>query len=231
MPLPIAPRIPSPTSSPTSSAIASERAPAGARRLSSAVRALDDGTLHWMASAHHGRLEPLLLATARANDVLAPFLATSLWLWRDGRPEARSAVLRGGVATGVAAVVGNAVLKPMVGRQRPDPDRLPPGQRRRSSPSSSALPSGHLTTGTAFAFAAGYDVSRLRPLLAVSAGLAAYTNVYTARHYLSDVVSGMVVGASVGALTRRIPRAWFGRHGSPGARARHIPDRITSPPT
>jgi membrane-associated phospholipid phosphatase len=56
----------------------------------------------------------------------------------------------------------------------------------------------------AFTVAAGPDVPRLRPALASIALAAAYAHVYTGRHYPSDAVVGMVLGAAAGGLARRL---------------------------
>lgn len=165
---------------------------------------LDDRTLRWMARTDHGPLRPVLRTTARASDVLMPHAAVSLWVMAEGNPDERAAILRGWAAMIVASLIQDTV-KPMIGRGRPDAQRLPPEQRRKRSPSSSAFPSGHVAATTAFAIATGRDAPRFRSWFAVSTVVIAYSRVYTGRHYLSDVLVGTAIGAVADRLSRRLP--------------------------
>jgi pimeloyl-ACP methyl ester carboxylesterase/membrane-associated phospholipid phosphatase len=168
-----------------------------------AVQAGDDRAMRWIATVDHGRVRPALVAAARAGDVLAPVVAASLWVVIDGTPDERAAVLWGWAVMAVAATIENGLVKPAVERGRPDAQRLPPGQRRSSPPSTSSLPAGHTGSVAAFSVATGRNVPRLRGWLAASTILLAYSHVYTGRHYLSDVVIGAAMGATVGGLCRR----------------------------
>lgn len=178
----------------------------GRRRASGSpsafVRDIDERTLAWMAGTSHGPARPLLGGVARAADLLLPFAAVTLRLVVEG-PEERRAVMRGWGAVAATALVQGAVLKPVIGRGRPDPKRLPPTQRRRASPTSSSFPSGHSGAGTAFVTAVGLGVPRARRSLAILVFVVAYAQVYTGRHYLSDVVIGGTTGLAVGALVDR----------------------------
>lgn len=64
-----------------------------------------------------------------------------------------------------------------------------------------SFPSGH--SGTAFALAAValFVCPALFPVAALAAALVAYSRVYLGVHYLSDVITGAVVGLVVGAAT------------------------------
>lgn len=172
----------------------------GLRRPLTAVRRTDDQTLRWMSRARHGPLGPVLAALARATDVLAPVAAVSGWFLARGTRAQRAAIQRGWRAMAVAAAAESAVVKPATGRGRPDVERLPAAQRRTSSPSTSAFPSGHVGAVTAFSVAVGRDIPGLVPWLVVSTVMAAYARVYTGRHYLSDVLVGTALGAAAGVL-------------------------------
>jgi hypothetical protein len=67
------------------------------RALLAVIRRLDDETVAWLARTDHGVLRPVLRATARASDVLAPFVAIGACAVRDGTSRSRTAVVRGGV--------------------------------------------------------------------------------------------------------------------------------------
>lgn len=172
-----------------------------------AVQRADERTLAWLSDVDHGRLRPVVGAIALGSDKLASLGLVSLWLAARGTPQDRAAVVRGGVAAASAAAIEAGVVKPLTDRQRPDPRRLPRGQRRASSPSTSAFPSGHVGAVTAYAVATGLGVPRSRPWLAVTTAMVAYARLYTGRHYLSDVVVGSTVGVAVGALVARLPLA------------------------
>jgi membrane-associated phospholipid phosphatase len=133
-------------------------------------------------------------------------VAASLWVVIGGTPDERADLMRGWAAMAVAATIENGLVKPVIVRRRPDAQRLPRGQRRSSSPSTSSLPAGHTGSVAAFSVATGRSVVRLRGWLAASTVLLAYSHVYTGRHYVSDVVIGAVVGVSVGALCSRPAR-------------------------
>lgn len=180
-------------------------APDGLRRALAAVRHVDDRTLDWVSTTSHGPVGRVLGVVARATDLLAPVVAVSGWFMVRGSHEERSAITRGWRAIAVAAATESLAVKPAARRGRPDVERLPMAQRRAAAPSTSAFPSGHLGALTAFSVAAGHGIHRLRPWLAASTAAAAYSRVYTGRHYLSDVLVGTGLGAVAGALVSRTP--------------------------
>lgn len=175
------------------------------QQLQSTVQHADQRALTWLATTDHRPLRPVLKATARAIEVLAPWVGVSAWLLADGTPRSRSAVARGWVAMAMAATIEDGIIKPVTHRGRPDPDRLPPSERRHSDPSTSAFPSGHTGAATAFAVATATEAPALRPLLGATALVVAYTQAYTGRHYASDAAVGFAVGAAAGVLARRLP--------------------------
>jgi membrane-associated phospholipid phosphatase len=182
----------------------SPRNPLG--QLMAAVQTVDDRAVTWMATVDHRHIRPVLVVAARAGDLLAPVVAASLWVLLEGTPDERAAVLRGWAAMAVAATIENGLVKPAVKRRRPDAHRLPRGQRRSSSPSTSSLPAGHTGSVAAFSVVVGRSVPELRRWMASSVILLAYSHVYTGRHYLSDAVIGAVIGATTGRLCRRSSR-------------------------
>lgn len=180
-------------------------APATLRRVLADVRRADDRTLEWMSGARHGFVGPVLGVVARGTDLLGPAVTASGWLMARGKPRERAAIRRGWRALTLATVAESGVVKPATSRGRPDAERLPVAQRRSATPSTSAFPSGHVGALTAFSVTVSHDIPGLGPWLSVGTVVAAYARVYTGRHYLSDVVVGIAIGAVVGTLVARAP--------------------------
>jgi membrane-associated phospholipid phosphatase len=106
----------------------------------------------------------------------------------------------GGLAAlGAGSLASLAVfgLKDLFERARPphaDPSLDPVG----AIPESASFPSGHAATAFAAAVAVGMLYPRLRkPLLALAA-LIALSRVYLGVHYVTDVVVGSALGATIG---------------------------------
>jgi membrane-associated phospholipid phosphatase len=163
----------------------------------------DDRALDLIARVDHGPLRPMLRLTARAGDLLLPWAGVSVALLADGSRRSRRTVGRGWAGAVAAAALDNAIVKPMTGRSRPDPDRLPLRERRDTSPLTSAFASGHTAAATAFAVAVGRERPALQWWLAATAAAVGYSLVYTGRHYASDAVIGAGIGAAAGALARQ----------------------------
>jgi membrane-associated phospholipid phosphatase len=162
----------------------------------------DDLALDVIAGVDHGALRPLLRPTARAGDLLLPWVGVSVALLADGSRRSQRTVGKAWAGAVAAAVVDNAIVKPTTGRGRPDADRLPSAERRDTSPSTSAFASGHTAAATAFAVAVGRERPALQWWLAATAAAVAYSLVYTGRHYVSDAVVGAAIGAATGSIAR-----------------------------
>lgn len=170
-----------------------------------AIQLLDQRALDWVAATEHGPLRSVFTATARAADALVPWLGYTAWAATHDDPDRRVAVVRGWAGMGLAAVVGNVIVKPLVDRGRPDAEALPAEQRRPVKPSTSAFPSGHIGGATAFAVAAGPSAAGPRAVLWTLALATSYARVFTGRHFLSDGVVGVAVGLAAGAVARYLP--------------------------
>ena len=116
-----------------------------------------------------------------------------------GGRRGRDASLRGGVAYGIAAILGNLVVKPAVRRRRP-----PGSDGARIGPLTSSFPSGHAATDLAFVFGVSQRVPVLFPPLAACTFAAHWSLVRTRAHYLTDILAGgalgIAVAVAVGAL-------------------------------
>jgi undecaprenyl-diphosphatase len=122
------------------------------------------------------------------------FCALALWSYRiRGGPWARFFTL---VMVGALAL--DNVVKPLVGRPRPILDQLVGGR-------GASFPSGHATATTALLFAVSYYLAsgrspRIRTYIWTTAiagsALMAVTRVYLGVHWPTDVIAGVVLGAT-----------------------------------
>jgi undecaprenyl-diphosphatase len=114
-------------------------------------------------------------------------------------------VLTFAVMIGFESLVVNQGVKRLFGRTRPTTtgdDRL---EVRR--PRTSSFPSGHASAAT---FAASLLAPRTRQpitaLIYIIAGTVATSRAYVRIHHASDVVAGVITGAVLVAITRRVMR-------------------------
>ena len=119
-----------------------------------------------------------------------------------GRPDQVVALA---IGIGAESLIVNQGLKRLFHRQRPTTSGDDRFEIR--TPITSSFPSGH---ASAAAFAAvtlvGWDGKRSLPLWSTLATLVATSRPYVRIHHASDVVGGVVVGAVIGIVARRIFR-------------------------
>ena len=111
------------------------------------------------------------------------------------------AAIRAAAGIGAESAIVNLGIKSLFRRSRPTHDGLRPFPLRR--PRTSSFPSGHATA----AFCAAALLSEndpLWPLYYAMAFVVAWSRAYVRIHHPSDVVAGMVVGAALGRLARRV---------------------------
>lgn len=125
-------------------------------------------------------------------------VAAGLVAFADGR--GRAAALRGGVGYGVAAVVANLVVKPIVHRKRP-PDAA---EHARIGPITSSFPSGHAATDLAFVFGVSQEIPALFAPLSAATFAAHWSLVRTRAHYVSDILVGGAIGIGVAVGLRAL---------------------------
>jgi undecaprenyl-diphosphatase len=142
-------------------------------------------------------LEPVMRGatdTAKVPTVLAAFLAITLFDAAAGPATIKLALLA--LVPANLAVEG---LKRAVNRGRPD------GEHKRSNAS---FPSSHAANAAAIAWIFSRRWRRLAPLFWGLALTVAWSRIYLNRHYLSDVLAGIAIGAASGWLAPRIAERW-----------------------
>lgn len=106
-----------------------------------------------------------------------------------GGSRGRRAAIRGSASYGLAAIVANLIIKPVVGRSRP-----PGAGEGRPGPVTSSLPSGHTATDLAFALGVAQEIPVLFIPLTILTCASHWSLVRSRGHYPSDVLVGGAVG-------------------------------------
>jgi undecaprenyl-diphosphatase len=132
-------------------------------------------------------------------------------------PQHRMAAWRVALAVGLAYLVVDGVLKPLIDRARPF-EVVEAVRVITTRPLTSSFPSGH----AASAFAGALATSRLfpgaRPILWPLAVLIAISRIYVGVHWPSDVLAGALIGFAVG---------WFALGGRQVGRSRSLQARAS----
>ena len=171
------------------------------RRLFEEADALDEAIYHAVASTPTPTLDvPMTWISNAANDsrlwvVVAGVLAVA------GGQRGRRAAIRGLMAIGATSITANLVVKHIFPRRRPTRLSVTAGRKARM-PTSSSFPSGHTASAFAFATAVTADLPRLSLPLYALATAVGYSRVHTGVHYPSDVMSGAILGLTVGTALR-----------------------------
>lgn len=130
----------------------------------------------------------------------------------------RRAALRGAGSLAVTSFLVNVVLKPMIGRRRPEEHRVPLHRRLAKEPKTTSFPSGHAASAAAFATGVLMEHRGLGAAVLPVAAAVGYSRVHVGVHYPGDVVAGIAVGAGVAIGTQR----WWPVRPMHPARAREI---------
>lgn len=148
--------------------------------------------------AYERRTRPLTVAATVLHyagnhySVAAALLLAAFYLWRIGDKRAAVGTLILLACLGLFLIS----LKIGVGRERPD------AARRAIPESGGSFPSGH-AAGAAVVALVGIALTRGRARVAVGTGLVVFatavavSRVYAGVHYLSDIVAGFLLGASL----------------------------------
>lgn len=112
----------------------------------------------------------------------------------------------GVVAYVVASLLANGPAKWLVRRPRPDGVALLGLRRRGRAPGTSSFPSSHSAAAMAFAVAVSAEAPPAGLVLVPAALAVALARMRAVRHYPTDVVGGVVLGAGIGVLTGWVAR-------------------------
>ncbi len=107
------------------------------------------------------------------------------------------------IAIAIASLIGDDLLKPLVGRVRPPRDGLGLTALVRV-PTDPSFPSGHATQAFAVAVCLGRLAPRLRTPALVVAALIALSRVYLGVHFPGDVLAGALLGSLIGYGVARV---------------------------
>lgn len=119
-----------------------------------------------------------------------------------------------GVAVLVAAIIVDAIVKPLVDRHRPFTS-MPAVAVIDKRPRDASFPSGHAGNAFAAAVVLARAVPQWQPVWWTLAVLIAYSRVYVGVHYPADVAGGAIFGALAAALVLAASAA-FTRSGVKG---------------
>jgi undecaprenyl-diphosphatase len=153
------------------------------------VQQLDDRVQHAVQEGHTPALDAAMRysSSSRGNLVVAfGLLVVAIATGPAGPATARAAL---GVLIPVNVVV--ELTKRAVNRTRPD------GEADRGNAS---FPSSHAANAAALAMVLSLRWPRLAPVFVLYAGFVAFSRIYLNRHFLSDVLCGVIIGVGVGWL-------------------------------
>jgi membrane-associated phospholipid phosphatase len=171
------------------------------RGVAGRLTVLDQRLLDRLGAVDSGVLDHALPRLSRAANNGRLWFGVAGVLLLTGRGDARRAAVRGLISLGVASAIANVVAKQVVRRVRPTVDLVPPVRWLRRAPVTTSFPSGHSASAAAFATGAALEMPVLAVPLGGLASAVAVSRVVTGAHYPSDVLTGVLLGASVGAAT------------------------------
>lgn len=194
------------------------------RRLFEEADALDQAIYHAVAITPTPTLDVPMTWISNAANYSRLWVAIAGMLAIAGGRQGRRTAIRGLTAIGATSITANLVVKHIFPRRRPKPLTVTAGRKARM-PTSSSFPSGHTASAFAFATAVTTDLPRLSLPLYALATAVGYSRVHTGVHYPSDVVSGAILGLTVGTALRgtsaRLPtRVSASRWAAPTHRSR-----------
>jgi len=147
----------------------------------------------WLASALAGPWMDRVMITATIIGIRGSvWVVAALWLLF-ARPAHRMAAWRLLLSLGLAGLITDATLKPLVGRARPFVDH-PEYRELLPVPETRSFPSGHASTNAAGAVA----FPRIFPAAAIPAAALALligtSRIALGVHFPSDVLAGFLIG-------------------------------------
>ena len=176
----------------------------GGRPFGTAVDHFDESVDAWLEQFRGNPvIDRTMTAATHAGEFSAIWHAASLVRGLVKRRPDQIVALAIGI--GAESLIVNQGLKRLFRRRRPTASGDDRFEIR--TPITSSFPSGHASAAT---FAAvtlvGWDGKRSLPLWATLAALIAVSRAYVRIHHASDIIGGVLAGAAMGALARRILR-------------------------
>lgn len=113
------------------------------------------------------------------------------------RGRSRRGALRGAGSLAVTSLIVNAVVKPVIRRNRPDIEGTPLVRRLSRPPRTTSFPSGHAASAAAFATGVFLEHRIAGLALAPLAATVGYSRVHVGVHHVSDVLAGAGLGVGV----------------------------------
>jgi undecaprenyl-diphosphatase len=160
--------------------------------LLEALQSVDLSLFHLLRPYHAAWLDRLFGWISASGGAGAVWVA--LGLFAAGRPRSRAAAWRVFLTIGLAYLMVDGVLKPIIARPRPSIVATDPARELPPLPRSFSFPSGH----AASTFGAAVAVSRMWPGTAgvwwTLALLIGYSRIYLGHHYPLDVAGGAALG-------------------------------------
>ncbi|MHA6670178.1 bifunctional phosphatase PAP2/diacylglycerol kinase family protein [Homoserinimonas sp. A447] len=165
--------------------------PRWVRRMDAAAgRRINSRTTHPLVDRGYSRL-------SRSANRGALWFTIAAVLLVFGRPRA---AIRGSASLLGASMLANLVGKQIFGGDRPLLKNIPIGRQLKKSPTSGSFPSGHSASAAGFAAGVAFESPRVGAAITPVAAGVAYSRLHTGAHWLSDVVGGVALGASVAWL-------------------------------
>jgi undecaprenyl-diphosphatase len=157
-----------------------------------ALRSVDDLLMRALTSWHTGWLDVVMIWMSRIGGGGRLWIALAVLALT--MPRHRAAAWRVLLTLFVAAVLADAVMKPLIGRTRPQPDATVVMRALPHAPASFSFPSGHAATAIGGVIAVCRMFPQGRVVWWLAALLIAWSRVYLWHHFPLDVLSGALVG-------------------------------------
>jgi undecaprenyl-diphosphatase len=153
--------------------------------------------LAWMAQNQHPGLRNFMHAVSRFGDwpshVTLGLILLGFAYWRGSRRWMR--IFAAMILACALAGIATRVIKISTGRARPNVQTEAEWNGPRLSPRYNSFPSGHTAASTAFFATLALASWRIGLLFLVTPLVVAFSRMYVAAHYLSDVVAAALIGA------------------------------------
>lgn len=171
------------------------------------ARAADLALGRQLTPKHRALSSRLLPGVSAAADRGQLWLGVAALLATFGKRRGRRAAVEGLAALSIGASLVNGPLKQVIRRPRPShgwggPLIVERGRR----PSTSSMPSGHATSAAAFTVAVCASMPGVGAPMVGLAGLVAWSRISAGRHYPTDVIVGLGIGAVTGLAVHHVSK-------------------------